>query len=187
MTEPVSAHTRRFVRCAWSLDPDLAYARHYPALSWRDSSSRDAELVAGWYVTHHRAAWAENRERSLRLLAEADHLEAIAQLVGATSLPASERVVLLSGRLLRETVLQQSSVSSNDAYCTPAKQQALLELVLAVHDRCVELVVAGIPIDRIEEVDLSPATRARDTTPADGAAEVEAIARQLLERLGALA
>src|SRR5581483_4876098 len=34
MTEPVSAHTRRFVRCTWSLDPDLAYARHYPAVSW---------------------------------------------------------------------------------------------------------------------------------------------------------
>ena len=34
MTEPVSAHTRRLVRCVWSLDPDLAYARHYPAVSW---------------------------------------------------------------------------------------------------------------------------------------------------------
>ena len=31
ITEPVSAHTRRFVRCTWSLDADLAYARHYPA------------------------------------------------------------------------------------------------------------------------------------------------------------
>ncbi len=46
MTEPVSAHTRRFVRCVWSLDPDLAYARHYPAVSWHDSTSRDAELIA---------------------------------------------------------------------------------------------------------------------------------------------
>ena len=187
MTEPVSAHTRRFVRCAWSLDPDLAYARHYPAVSWRDSSSRDAELIAGWHVAHHQPGWAERRERSLRLLAEADHLEAIAQLVGATSLPAVERVALLSGRLLREAVLQQSSLSLNDAYCTPAKQQALLELVLDIHDRCLELVAAGIPIARIEEVDLSPATRARDATPPDGADEVEAIGGQLLARLGELA
>ena len=186
MTEPVSAHTRRFVRCTWSLDPDLAYARHYPALSWRDSSSRDAELVSGWYVTNHHATWAEQRERSLRLLAEADHLEAIAQLVGATSLPASERAVLLGGRLVREAVLQQSSLSANDAYCAPGKQRALLALVLALHDRCLELVAAGVPIERIEGVDLSPVTRARDTTPADGAGEVEAIGARLLAELEAL-
>ena len=31
LTEPVTTHTQRFVRCLWSLDRDLAYARHYPA------------------------------------------------------------------------------------------------------------------------------------------------------------
>ncbi len=50
MTEPVSAHTRRLVRCVWSLDPDLAYARHYPAVSWLDSISRDAEAIAAWHL-----------------------------------------------------------------------------------------------------------------------------------------
>lgn len=187
MTEPVSAHTRRFVRCTWSLDPDLAYARHYPAVSWRDSSSRDAELIADWHAANHEPVWAGRRERALRLLAEADHLEAIAQLVGATSLPDRERVVLLTGRLLREAVLQQSSLSLNDAYSTPAKQQALLELVLDIHNRSLDLVAAGIPIARIDELDLSSATRARDATPPNGADEVEAIRAQLLARLGELA
>ena len=187
MTEPVSAHTRRFVRCVWSLDPDLAYARHYPAVSWRDSSSRDAEHVADWYATHHQSGWAESRQRSLRLLAEADHLESIAQLVGATSLPARERIELLGGRLLRETVLQQSSLSANDAYSAPAKQQALVALVLAIYERCLELAEAGVSVERIEEVDLSPATRARDETPSDGADAVKAIGDQLLARLGELA
>ncbi|MGZ8716959.1 MAG: hypothetical protein ACXWYO_07595 [Gaiellaceae bacterium] len=45
MAEPVSAHTQRFTRCTWSLDRDLAYARHYPAVSWHDSSSRDVEAA----------------------------------------------------------------------------------------------------------------------------------------------
>ena len=48
LTEPVTSHTRRFVRSVWSLDRDLAYARHYPAVSWRDSSSRDADQLAIW-------------------------------------------------------------------------------------------------------------------------------------------
>ncbi len=186
MTEPVSAHTRRFVRCTWSLDPDLAYARHYPAVSWRESSSRDVELVAGWYAAEHQPAWASRRERALRLLADADHLESVAQLVGATSLPGPERIVLLTGRLLREAVLQQSSLSANDAYCTPAKQRALLRLVLDVHDRCLELIAAGVPIAQIEGADLSSATRARDATPPDGAGAVDTIGEQILARLGEL-
>ena len=36
VTEPVTANTERFVRSLWSLDRDLAYARHYPAVSWAD-------------------------------------------------------------------------------------------------------------------------------------------------------
>ena len=133
MTEPVSAHTRRFVRCVWSLDPDLAYARHYPAVSWRDSSSRDAEAIADWHAADSGARLGRAaRRRRLRLLAEADHLESVAELVGAAvAARTASGSCSLAGRLLREAVLQQSSLSANDAYCAPAKQQALLELVLA--------------------------------------------------------
>jgi len=186
MSEPVSAHTRRFVRCVWSLDADLAYARHYPAVSWRDSSSRDAEVLAAWHVRHRSPDWARRRERALTLLAEADRLESIAQLVGTGSLPDTERVVLLSGRLLREAVLQQNSLSAADAYCTPEKQAALLELVLAVHDRCLGLVARNVPATLIEEADVTEAARARDETPPDGARQVRELTERLLSRLGGL-
>jgi V/A-type H+-transporting ATPase subunit A len=88
--------------------------------------------------------------------------------------------------LLREGVLQQSSLSANDAYCPPAKQQALLALVLAIEEQCLQLVTGGIPNRRIEEVDLSPAVRAREATPPQGAGEVEAISKQLMAKLGEL-
>ncbi len=187
MTEPVSSHTRRFVRCVWSLDPDLAYARHYPAVSWRDSSTRDAERVAEWHLSQQEPGWNAQRERALRLLADADHLESIAQLVGAGSLPDRERVTMLTGRLLRASVLQQSSLSPNDAYCAPTKQQALLELVLSVHDACVGLVERGVSVGQVEQLDLSPASRARDTTAPDDAAGVKVIKDRLLAVLGELA
>jgi V/A-type H+-transporting ATPase subunit A len=41
LAEPVTAHTERFVRFLWTLDRELAYARHYPAVSWSGSFSRD--------------------------------------------------------------------------------------------------------------------------------------------------
>ena len=36
-SEPVTQHTRRFIRCFWGLDADLAGARHFPAISWTES------------------------------------------------------------------------------------------------------------------------------------------------------
>jgi V/A-type H+/Na+-transporting ATPase subunit A len=187
MTEPVSAHTRRFARNVWSLDVDLAYARHYPAVSWRESSSRDAEAIADWHLTSPEPLWGTRRERALQLLAEADHLESLAQLVGPASLPEGQRIVLLTGRLLREAVLQQSSLSPNDATCAPSKQQALVALVLGLHACCLDLVGRGVSASTIEQVDLSRASRARDETPADDAAGVEAIGTMLLTRLRRLA
>jgi V/A-type H+/Na+-transporting ATPase subunit A len=186
-TEPVSAHTRRFTRCTWSLDRDLAYARHYPAVSWRDSFSRDAEAVVGWHFVQHEPGWGDRRERALTLLAEADRLASIAQLIGTGALPDSERVVLLGGRLLREAVLQQSALSANDAFCEPAKQSALLALVLRVVDRCQELVDKGVAAEAIEEVDFSALTRARDATPPGAVAELEEIFTTIAARLGVLA
>ncbi|HLF69255.1 MAG TPA: V-type ATP synthase subunit A [Gaiellaceae bacterium] len=186
MVEPVSASTRRFVRSLWSLDRDLAYARHHPAVSWRDSFCRDAEAIAGWYSLHGDWTWGERRARTLELLAEADRIEAIAQLIGAASLPDAERILLLSGRLLREAVLQQSALSANDAYCEPAKQAALLDLALALHDGFLRLLEQGVPASRIEELDLGEATRVRDEAGPGDVAAVEAVRGRLLATLKGL-
>ena len=187
MTEPVTAHTTRFVRSLWSLDRDLAYSRHYPAVSWRDSFSRDAGILAQHYSEAGDPRWGERRRRALSLLADADRLESIVQLVGADALPDPERVVLLSARLLREAVLQQSAVDPNDGYCEDAKQAALLSAVLSVHDKCLELVSRRVPASLLQEVDLSDLARARsEAGPAD-AAGVARILADVLARLEAVA
>lgn len=183
MTEPVTSQTVRYVRCLWSLDRDLAYARHYPAVTWLLSFSLDDTAIAQWHAAQGRPEWAEERSRALALLAEADRLSSVVELVGVGALPAHERVVLLTGRLLREGVLQQSALSENDAYCGPAKQSALLALVLAVHDRCLELVDAGLPASVVEEFDLTAVTRARDEAGPDDAAAVERVRVDVLTRL----
>ena len=170
MTEPVSAHTERFVRCLWSLDRDLAYARHYPAITWRRSFARDAENLGAWHAASGRPGWAEDRRRAIALLTEADRVQPMAELVGVTALPDRERVVLLVARLLRDAVLQQSAASPNDATCSPAKQSALLRAVLEVHDRAVALLQGGAHAETLELVDMSELVRARNETgPGDDA------------------
>lgn len=173
VTEPVTANTERFVRSVWSLDRDLAYARHYPAVSWTASFSRDAAPVGAWHATRGDPDWARRRGRVLGLAADADRLAALADLVGVGSLPGAERMVLLAGRLLREGVLQQSALSAADASCSPEKGAALVDAVLTVLDRCSGLVVRGVLASVLEEVDWGPLVRARDETDSLDVAGVE--------------
>jgi len=174
LAEPVTAHTRRFVRAVWSLDRQLAYARHHPAISWTDSSSRDAESLAAFEAAEGDDGWAQRRREALQLLMDADRIESIAQLTGVESLPSPERVALISARLLREGVLQQSALSLNDRYCAPAKQAALLALVLDINRALLASANRGTAIERIEALDLSDVARVRDECPAD---DVDAVTR----------
>jgi V/A-type H+-transporting ATPase subunit A len=182
-TEPVTALTERFVRSLWNLDRDLAYARHYPAVGWSGSFSRDIDDLGLWHARNGDPDWARRRARTVGLLAEADRLTDLADLVGAGSLPGHERVVLLAGRLLREGVLQQSALSANDAYSSTAKTAALLDAVLAVVDQCDAMVERGVTASEIEEFDFTPLVRAARETPPDGAQAVETRSRQVLDEL----
>ena len=186
-TEPVTAQTQRFVRCFWTLDRDLAYARHYPAVSWHGSFTRDADLLARWHVAHGDEQWPERRARALALLAEADRLESLVELVGASALPDRERIVLLGARVLREGVLQQSALSENDAYCGPDKQAALLQNALDVFDCCNRLLERGASAAAIEEADLAALLRARDAVASDDGTGVRAIGATTVGQLEELA
>jgi V/A-type H+-transporting ATPase subunit A len=186
LTEPVSAHTERFVRTLWSLDRDLAYARHYPAVGWSGSFARDTDRIGASYAASGDPDWARRRARVTGLLADADRLGDLADLVGAGSLPGHERVVLLAGRLLREGVLQQSALAENDAHCTAAKTAALLDAVLAVVDRCNALVDRGVTAAEIEELDYSPLLRAATETGPEDAAGVRLRREAILQTLAGL-
>lgn len=184
LSEPVTVNTERFVRCRWSLDRDLAYSRHYPAVSWSASFSRDAEgLGTARVVAGDDTGWAARRARVLDLLTESDRLAALTELVGVTALPDSERMVLLAGRLPREAVLAQNAQNPNDAHCGPVKTAALVDAVLAVIDTCRELVAAGVAAQLIEETDFGKLIRARDDSGPDDTAVVVERRDQIVETL----
>jgi len=183
LTEPVTAQTQRFVRTLWTLDRDLAYARHYPAVSWAGSYCRDSARIGAWYAARGNPEWAAQRQRAVDLLGAADRLAALAELTGVGALPGPERMTLLGGRLLREAVLQQSALSTVDAHCPPEKSAGLLDAVFSVVDRCGELVGAGVAPQRIEDADFSALLRARE----GDLDEVRRDAATTLDGLGALA
>jgi V/A-type H+/Na+-transporting ATPase subunit A len=184
MTEPVTAYTQRFVRSLWTLDRDLAYARHYPAVSWSGSFSRDVATVAAWHARAGDPGWADRRDRLAALLAEADRLGALAELLGAAALPPRERATILAGRLIREGLLQQSAISPADAFCDNARGTALAGAVLTVAERCLELAESAVSPAALEEEDFSPILRAREEAVTPDA--VSASGQAMLGRLGEL-
>ncbi|WP_197059274.1 hypothetical protein [Cryobacterium sp. MLB-32] len=152
-------------------------------MSWTGSFARDEEALGQWHTTNGDPGWAVRRARAAALLAEADRLADLAEIVGVSSLPGHERMVILGGRLLRDGVLMQNALSENDAFCSAAKGAALLDLVLAVTDTCRSLVDRGVPATAIEKADLGPVIRAREETGPTDAAGVHTRRIEIIRRL----
>ncbi|MDR1301521.1 MAG: V-type ATP synthase subunit A [Treponema sp.] len=147
-SEPVTQHTKRFIRCFWALDRDLANARHYPAISWLDSYSEYAEEVKSWWERVN-PAWALVRQQALDLLKKEQHLAEIVRLIGPDALPDDQRLILLTADILKDGFLQQNSFDLVDMYCVPTKQVRLLELIMEFHERAQVCIKLGAPLIKI--------------------------------------
>lgn len=151
-SEPVTQHTKRYIRCFWALDKSLASARHFPAINWLDSYSEYIEDVANWWREKTGKDWLAMRTKAMELLSEEARLSQIVKLVGPDALPYAERMVLETTRLIREGILQQNATDNVDAYSSIEKQIGLLELVLYFHERGMNIIKRGAPINLIHDL-----------------------------------
>ena len=147
-SEPVTQHTKRFIRCFWALDRDLANARHYPAISWTDSYSEYADEVKGWWEKVD-PQWAIVRQAALDLLKKEQRLAEIVRLIGPDALPDDQRLVLITAEIIKNGFLQQNSFDEVDMYCVPDKQVRLLELIMDFHQRASTCIKLGAPLMKI--------------------------------------
>ena len=150
-SEPVTSHTKEIIRTFWALSKQLADARHYPSVSWLESFTDYADRAAEWWAQEVSPQWKPRREKALALLAEADELDRIVNLVGPEALSSTQRWVLESAGLIKEAVLQQSALDPVDSYCSPQKQFALLDLVLKYHNGGAEMIKLGVPVEQLSE------------------------------------
>jgi V/A-type H+-transporting ATPase subunit A len=147
-SEPVTQHTKRFIRCFWALDRDLANARHYPAISWTDSYSEYAGEVEHWWERVN-PRWAVVRRQCLELLKREQKLSEIVRLIGPDALPDEQRLILVTADIIKDGFLQQNSFDEIDMYCIPAKQVRLLELMMEFHERAAACIKIGAPLGKI--------------------------------------
>jgi V/A-type H+-transporting ATPase subunit A len=147
-SEPVTQHTKRFIRCFWGLDKDLAYSRHYPAISWIDSYSEYVEELKEWWDGVD-PSWFSLRARAMELLKREQRLEQIVRLIGPDALPDEQRLILITADLLKNGFLQQSSFDETDRYCAPAKAILRMKANMDFHVRAEAAITSGTPLPQI--------------------------------------
>ena len=152
-SEPVTSHTKRYVRCFWGLDRERAQARFYPAIHPLQSYSENALRFVAWWAEHGNSEWHAYRERLLSLLEAQADLERMARIVGKDALPPAQQLTLLCAELVNEAFLRQSAFSEVDRYCSPQRQSAMLKLILrfiALAEAALERGVAPQAIAELE-------------------------------------
>ncbi len=186
-SEPVTQHTTRFIRCFWALDRDLANARHYPAISWRNSYSEYLPETSAWWRQYD-VGWRDKRDILMNILQEETGLQRIAKLVGPDALPESQRLVLFVAGIIKNAFLQQNSFDAVDMYCAPKKQLWMIGLLAHFIQRSREIIAAGATLADIRAIpDLDRLQRMKSEIKNDDEAAMTALEQRLRAQLDDIA
>jgi V/A-type H+-transporting ATPase subunit A len=186
-SEPVTKHTQRYVRCLWSLDPERAHARTYPAIHPLLSYSQDVEVLARWWESAGNPRWSEQRRQLLSLLEEQARLERMARIVGKDALPEAQQLTLLCAQLVTEGFLRQSALSPVDAYCSPTRQSKMLGLITRFAELTPKALEAGASVESIQSLPvLTRLLRMSEELGEDALDRLDDLARDLESELAAL-
>ena len=148
-SEPVTQNTKRFVRCFWALDKQLAYARHYFAINWTESYSEYVTDLTKWYNKNVDMRFLRNRQEIMSLLAEEAKLMEIVKLIGSDVLPEDQKLVIEICKVIRVGYLQQNAFHKDDTYVPLEKQLKMMDVILYLYKRCKDLVAQGKPMSQV--------------------------------------
>ncbi|MFQ5586183.1 MAG: V-type ATP synthase subunit A [Thermodesulfobacteriota bacterium] len=148
-SEPVTQASLRVAGVLWALDRDLAYSRHFPAVSWSKSFSLYMEGVKEWMSENLTSGWMELRERIMVILQKEGEVKDIARLVGVESLQDSDRILLEVGEVIREVFLRQSIFNDNDVFASLEKQFLMMRCIIEYYDSAVGALGKGVFLERV--------------------------------------
>ena len=133
-SEPVTQNTKRFVRCFWTLDKSLAYARHYPAINWTTSYSEYIEDLSAFYTENAGEDFMECRQEISNILVEENKLMEIVKLIGSDVLPDDQKLIIEIARVVRVGFLQQNAYHKDDTFVPLKKQLLMMRTILHLYN-----------------------------------------------------
>lgn len=150
-SEPVTANTKRFVRCFWALDKSLAYARHFPAMNWTDSYSEYVDDLSHWYNQNVAHDFLDLRAEMQEILHEESNLMEVVKLIGSDVLPEDQKLTLEIARVIRVGFLQQNAFHKDDTSVSLQKQYKMLKTIDYLKRACSQYVAKKIPVSLMVE------------------------------------
>ena len=179
-SEPVTQHTKRFIRCFWALDRGLANARHYPAISWLDSYSEYLIDMAEWWKQNVSMDLEKDRSEIMELLQKEVRLQQVVKLVGPDALPDTQRFVIAVCNLFKNTFLQQNAFDKIDMFSTIQKQVKMLHIILTYWRRGSEAIKRGATLVKLRRMKVcQDINRMKFTVPNDDLSELDKIEARL--------
>ena len=148
-SEPVTANTKRFVRCFWALDKALAYARHYPSMNWTDSYSEYVDDLSHWYSDNVAHDFLNLRSEMQAILHEESNLMEVVKLIGSDVLPEDQKLTLEIARVIRVGFLQQNAFHKDDTSVSLEKQYKMLKVIDYLKSACERVIRRKIPVSLI--------------------------------------
>ena len=189
-SEPVTQHTKRFIRCFWALDRHLANARHYPAISWLDSYSEYLSDVVSWWEQQASPEWLSDRTDIMELLHKEVRLQQVVKLVGPDALPDTQRFILEVCTLFKNAFLQQNAYDKIDAFSIVRKQVKMLHIIVDYYKRGAEAIKNGATLVKLRKMKVyQDIIKMKFSIPNDdlaGLDKIEARLEQSMEQVEAL-
>lgn len=188
LSEPVVQATLRVVKVFWSLEDNLAYARHFPAIHWLNSYSLYSEMVDKYYSENVDSRWEENRELAMSILQRESELQEIVRLVGMDALSESEKLIMATANSIKEDFLHQNAFDDIDTYTSPKKQFLMLNNILNFYKKTLEILYKGFTVEEIvklpirEKIGRIKYINEDKINDCDLTEEIEKTFKELLER-----
>ena len=188
LSEPVTQATLRIVKVFWSLDAQLAYERHFPAINWLTSYSLYQDSLKAWFGENAGSDWEKKRAQMMLILHEESQLKEMVQLVGEDALSAPDRLKMETARSIREDYLHQNAFHETDTYTSLAKQYRMMGLILDLHNACNDALAKGADIAKLVSLPVREQIgRYKYTQEADGEAEYQKIEDEIASEVSAAA
>ena len=149
ISEPVSQATLRIVKVFWGLQADLAYRRHFPAISWLNSYSLYQAHVDLWMGENISPRFPENRAHAMAILQEEAALMEIVRLVGKDTLSDDSQLKLEVAKSIREDYLQQNAFQESDTFTSLEKQDKMLDLIMKFYKEGKRALESGVYINEL--------------------------------------
>lgn len=152
LSDPVVQATLRVVKVFWSLEAHLAYSRHFPAISWLNSYSLYIDNIRDYVTKNIKEDYFDLQAEAMRILEKESELEEIVRLVGVDSLSGSDRVILLTARMLREDFLHQIAYHEADTYSSIEKQYKMMDTIIYFYEQASSCLKLSADIKDIENM-----------------------------------